>query len=113
MTGVLQLTCQRCNAPFDFSIDRKIRFRFVATEEDLNLLPIDDDESDAMVGSSAMNVASWIEDEVMLSLPLVPRHDECSTPRSSPHDIDPAVTPNAFAVLASVRSKVNEDEGPA
>ena len=78
--GRLQLICQRCNAPLDFELDRTTRFRFVATEEELNALPIEDDEIEVIVGSRSMSVHDWVEDEAILSLPLVPRHGECSAP---------------------------------
>ncbi len=77
LKGRLQLICQRCNAPLDFDLDRTTRFRFVANEEELNALPIEDDEIETIVGSGSMSVHDWIEDEAILSLPLVPRHDEC------------------------------------
>ena len=67
LTGTLQLVCQRCNEPLDFELDRAVEFRFVGSEEELNALPIDDDEVDAVVGSRTMNVHDWIEDEAMLS----------------------------------------------
>src|SRR5678816_4739494 len=49
LNGRLHLICQRCNASLDFDLDRTARFRFVATEEELNALPIEDDEIEAIV----------------------------------------------------------------
>ncbi len=104
----LQLICQRCNAPLDFDLDRTTRFRFVASEEELNALPIEDDEIDAIVGSRAMSVYDWIEDEAILSLPLVPRHEECSAPVTSDEAPSAVTTPNPFAVLLALRG---DDDG--
>ena len=101
--GQLQLICQRCNAPLDFELDRTTRFRFVATEKDLNSLPIEDDEVDAIVGSQTMNIHDWVEDEAILSLPLVPRHDECSAPLNSEDAPNAVTAPNPFAVLLALR----------
>ncbi|HYM48762.1 MAG TPA: YceD family protein [Burkholderiaceae bacterium] len=110
LTGRLRLICQRCNAPFDFELDRTTRFRFVASEEELNVLPIEDDEIDAVVGSRTMNVHDWIEDEAILSLPLVPRHDECSPPLIVGSDPDSVAAPNPFAVLAGLRPDSDDED---
>lgn len=108
LDGRLKLICQRCNAALDFELNRTTRFRFVATDEELNSLPIEDDEIDAVVGSRTMSIHEWVEDEAILSLPLVPRHDECSVPLKSEDDPSPVAIPNPFAVLLALR---NDDDG--
>ena len=97
----LPLTCQRCNAPLLFDLNRTTHFRFVRSEEELNALPIEDDDADAIVGSHALNLASWIEDEAILSLPLVPRHEVCSLPLQRDADTESSPPPNPFAELAA------------
>lgn len=111
LTGALRLTCQRCNKPLDLVLDRTVRFRFVGSEKELNSLPLEDDEIDAVVGSRTMSLHDWVEDEAILSLPLVPRHAECAAPLSSGDTVAPAVTPNPFAVLAALRGRASNDEG--
>lgn len=111
LTGTLRLVCQRCNAPLDFEFDRSVAFRFVGSEEELNSLPIDDDEIDAVVGSRALSIHDWVEDEAMLSLPLVARHDECSAPLGSSGTADAVQTPNPFAVLSALRGGAGERNG--
>ncbi|MBC8120004.1 MAG: DUF177 domain-containing protein [Burkholderiaceae bacterium] len=113
LTGTLRLICQRCNTPLDFELDRAVGFRFVGSEEELNALPIDDDEIDAVVGSRAMSVADWVEDEAMLSLPLVPRHVGCLMPSGSSHTTDAVATPNPFAALSALRSGSGARNGTA
>ena len=81
------------------SSKRTTRFRFVATEEELNALPIEDDEIEMIVGSRSMSVYDWIEDEAILSLPLVPRHDECSAPSKTEGDV--AVVPRRILLRSS------------
>lgn len=111
LKGQLQLICQRCNAPVDFALDRTTRFHFVETEEELNALPIEDDETDAVVGSRTMSIHDWIEDEAILSLPLVPRHDECSPPSRSESDPGALTSANPFAVLLALRGDGNGNTG--
>ena len=108
----LQLICQRCNSPLEFKLDRTTRFRFVANEEELNALPIDDDENEAIVGSRSVNVRDWIEDEAILSLPLVPRHDECSAPLALETDPGTSAAPSPFAVLLELRADADGSKRP-
>ena len=108
----LQLTCQRCNGPLEFELDRTTRFRFVANEEELNALPIDDDENEAIVGSRNVDVRDWIEDEAILSLPLVPRHGECSVPLAVETAAGAPAAPNPFAVLLELRADADDSKRP-
>ena len=112
LSAGLQLICQRCNCPLEFKLDRTTRFRFVANEEELNALPIDDDENEAIVGSQSVNVRDWIEDEAILSLPLVPRHDACSAPLGLESDPGQLATPNPFAVLLELRADADGSKRP-
>ena len=64
-------------------------------------------EDDVMVLSPKMDVMALLEDELILALPLVPRHEPaCPNPLPQPiDDLDeeePA--PNPFAALAALRS---------
>lgn len=108
LQGSLQLVCQRCNAPLEFELDQTTRFRFVGTEEELNSLPIEDDQIDTVIGSRALNIHDWVEDEAILSLPLVPRHDACSAPLNPEGEQRAAKPPNPFQALAGL---LNEDKG--
>jgi uncharacterized protein len=96
----LPLTCQRCNLPFTFALDRTTLFRFVRDEQELNALPIEDDEIDVVVGARSMPVLPWIEDEAILSLPLVPRHLDCVPVAGS---LQAAGRPHPFAALAGLK----------
>jgi len=111
LQGSLQLVCQRCNAPLEFELDQTTRFRFVGTEQELNALPIEDDQIDAVIGSRALNIHDWVEDEAILSLPLVPRHDACSAPLNPEGEQRGAKPPNPFQALAGLLNEGKENEG--
>ena len=49
----------------------------VATEEEADEFPLDDDEVEVIVGSRQFDLVDLIEEELLLSLPLVPKHDVC------------------------------------
>ena len=107
LTGDLALTCQRCGAPLAFRLEREAAFRFVASEEELNALPLeDDDDAEAIVGGHNTDLAAWIEDEAILSLPLVPRHDDCQPIATGVREeAAEAVRPNPFAALAQLKGR--------
>jgi uncharacterized protein len=106
LRGRLQLECQRCSAPFEFVLERDTRFRFVHDEAELDALPLEDDEADVIVGSHAMDLAGWVEDEAILSLPLVPRHESCSPVGGQAARVEPsAERPSPFAVLAALKGR--------
>jgi uncharacterized protein len=70
------LECQRCGGTFEFGLERAAPFRFVGSEEELEALPLEEDEADVIAGARDMDIVRWVEDEAILSLPLVPRHAE-------------------------------------
>ena len=74
----MPLVCQRCMGPMDVALDVSPSFRFVATEE-IALAQDEDAEEDVLVFSREFNLAALIEDELLMALPLIPRHDVCPT----------------------------------
>ena len=106
LRGRLRLECQRCNAPLEFDLERDTRFRFVHSEAELEALPLEDDEADVIAGSHAMDLAAWVEDEAILSLPLVPRHESCSPVAGRSRQVESTTDrPNPFAVLAALKGR--------
>lgn len=104
----LEQTCQRCLQPAATALHVDRAFRFVASEA----MAEQDDENcdeDLLVSSRTFDLAALIEDEVLLALPLVPRHDVCPVPvKTSVADADfdqLATKPNAFAALAALKKK--------
>lgn len=75
--GSAWLECQRCLAPYEQSFDVDATYRLVETEEEAEAYPLDDDELDVIVGSRQFDLVDLIEEELLLSLPLVPKHDVC------------------------------------
>lgn len=107
MAGSLGLECQRCREPMDFHLEREARFRFVASEEELNALPIEaDEEAEPIVGSHSLDIAAWVEEEAILSLPLVPRHEHCHARLPSDVAGTAAERPNPFSVLADLKVRL-------
>ncbi|CAB3794846.1 hypothetical protein LMG28688_03991 [Paraburkholderia caffeinitolerans] len=75
--GAAWLTCQRCLAPYEQAFNADPVFRIVQTEDEADEFSLDDDEFDVIVGSRHFDLVDLIEEELLLSLPLVPKHDVC------------------------------------
>lgn len=104
-SGEAALTCQRCLKPVreGIAIDRWIRF--VDTEAEAAALDIDSDD-DVLALPRHLDARELIEDELLLALPLVPRHEACPEPLTHADDeVEEAVEerPNPFAKLAALK----------
>ncbi|AVP57230.1 YceD family protein [Pulveribacter suum] len=105
--ATVPLMCQRCLQPVDVPLAVEREFRFVADEATAEALD-DESEEDLLAFSREFNLRELIEDELLMALPLVPRHEECPVPvqlDSSDEDFEAASAsvPNPFAALASLR----------
>lgn len=102
----LPMQCQRCLMPVLETVQAERSFRFVADEATAAQLD-DESEEDILVISRDFDVLALVEDELILSLPLVPLHEVCpeTVPMSA---MDPefevaAERPNPFGVLAGLK----------
>jgi uncharacterized protein len=75
----LGLVCQRCLETMTQPLVVDRSFRFVSNEQAADAED-DQAEEDLLVASLAFDAMTLIEDELILALPLVPRHDDCQPP---------------------------------
>jgi len=98
--GELQLRCQRCLGALRFPLNLNKRLRLVGPGAEWPEDNVEDEGSDAVEASGEMGVGSLIEDEVLLALPISPRHETCNTPQQqgTKQDASP------FAVLRNLKT---------
>lgn len=72
----LPLTCQRCLLPTEVAVSIQRSLRFVATQEEAQEQDAQAQE-DVLALSADFSLLELIEDEVLLDLPLIPRHEVC------------------------------------
>lgn len=74
----LQLQCQRCMEPYNCAIIDDFLLGMVRTEEEAKLLPEKYDPF-LLAPDGQLTIADIVEDELILSMPIVPMHDpkEC------------------------------------
>ena len=90
----VQLECQRCleNVVYALNIDR----RFLFAKDEATAQEWDETvEEDILVLTSRLDVHELVEDELLLALPLIPRHEKC---------------PSHAPALAVLKAQSDEDE---
>ena len=99
VTGTLQLRCQRCLQALQFPLQINKRLRLVLAGREWPEEDVENEGFDAIAASREMVVGELIEDEVLLALPISPRHEVCDTPvmKDTKQDASP------FAVLRKLK----------
>ena len=103
----LPLICQRCLSPADIAVVVNQSFRFVGSE-DAAAAQDEEAEEDVLVLSHDFSLADLIEDEVLMALPLIPRHETCPgvvklSAADPAFEAAAAEKRNPFAVLAKLQ----------
>lgn len=102
--GAVWLQCQRCLKAYGQPLPVRTRLEVVRSEAEADAAPLDDDEADVIVGSRTFDLITQIEDELLLALPVSPRHAVCPE-GILPGDVEPEKEPSPFAVLANLKTK--------
>jgi uncharacterized protein len=105
----LPMICQRCLGPVVVPMQFEREFRYVANEEKAEAQD-EACEEDILVLSRDFNLLDLIEDELIMALPVVPKHEACPVAvklQVADPDFheDLAEKPNPFAVLGQLKSK--------
>jgi len=98
------LECQRCLKAVAVPLATERSFLFVHGEDAAAQLDTDS-EDDVLALTRALDLRELIEDELLLALPIVPRHEVCPVPLVAPVDDEGVVEekPNPFAALAALK----------
>lgn len=97
LNGLCILRCQRCleGLPYPVQLASKLRLASDSDESD-----VDDDEMDSIPVDKHLDVLSLIEDEMLLSLPIAPKH----APGECQFATEGLARPeNPFAALAGLK----------
>jgi uncharacterized protein len=106
--GAVWLQCQRCLQPMREPLQVQRSFRFVRDEAQAEAEDLDSEE-DVLALPRSLDLQALLEDELILALPLVPRHEVCPQPLPLPVDEleEPsgAEAANPFAKLAVLKQR--------
>jgi uncharacterized protein len=99
VSGTVQLVCQRCLTPYAFEMDSSTVLMLGKDDEHADEIEelLGDESIDVIVGSRSCDIRDLIEDEALLALPQVPKHDVC--PDNKLLDVLKSEKPSPFAAL--------------
>ncbi len=87
LDGALMLTCQRCLEALEFALSARSRMMLVEPgmpwPEDDQVGGLEDEACDAIEASRELDLAPLLEEEILLALPIAPRHERCEPPLKS------------------------------
>jgi uncharacterized protein len=101
--GELQLECQRCLEPVVWQVDVAAIFELRSNLAELSQSDMEDDTRDFLAMNEPVLLSQLVEEEVLLSLPLVPRHEMCVAPgdeRANGQD-------SPFSALAALKKHIH------
>lgn len=103
-TAEVALECQRCLQPMRLPLTVARRIFFVDGEDAAAALDADSDD-DVLALPAALDLHQLLEDELLLALPVVPRHEVCDVPLvgAAGDDEVAAEREHPFAALAALK----------
>lgn len=94
--GSVRLECQRCLGSLDFPLHLEAQLELAPSEAEITAA---EDDIERVVAGHEMSVAALVEDEVLLALPMVPKHEQCRATA----ELGANAKPSAFEALAALR----------
>ena len=112
VSAVVELVCQRCLGRLHMPLLARVSLGLVRSEAEAERLP--EDREPLLLTGDEIAVATLVEDELLLALPQIPRHEdlrECAAHGYTlPGDEPPASRPpQPFAALASLLRDPNKE----
>lgn len=101
----VQMLCQRCLKPVAISLKAELNLGIVRDDEAASMLP---GRYDPLIVAKEIDIKQAIEEELILTLPLIATHQDCSVkteyrdPEAKPEGDD---KPNPFSVLAQLKGE--------
>ena len=99
--GDLAVRCQRCLERLPLHIDVTRDLVLVAGARETEPVDDEDDDTDTIPGVTALDVLDLVEQEVVLSLPMAPRHPEAACEAQLAAQTGTATSP--FSALAGLK----------
>jgi uncharacterized protein len=100
VVGELQLRCQRCLETMVWHLQTESSLQLVSSGKVLPNEDLSEEFADPIVAEKEMALLPLVEDEVLLALPIAPRHEACALPVPASDRGDK----NPFALLAQVKT---------
>ncbi|MCL4758977.1 MAG: DUF177 domain-containing protein [Rhodocyclaceae bacterium] len=99
--GVLQLRCQRCLSAMGWPVKLESELHLVRPGTPIPEDELENDEFDTIEAGADLDVLALLEEELLLAVPIAPRHESCDAPRP----LGEVKKESPFAALAGLGSK--------
>jgi uncharacterized protein len=108
LDGEVEMTCVRCLAGVPVRLGFDHGFRLVGSESEAAREDAEDFEFDVLASSQQFDLGELIEDEAIMALPPIARHEACQLPAGAAHEaagaaVEPEERVNPFAALAALK----------
>jgi uncharacterized protein len=110
ISGTLELLCQRCLRGFVRSVDSSRELRLVSSEALLREVWQEAADVDDVLAMERMDVLEWVEDEIILGLPMSPRHEGGACPSAQTPVERNVAKSHPFAALAGLRPPAQDKQ---
>lgn len=101
--GICRLRCQRCLGGMDYPVCIETRL-MLRDQASLDALDVDDEEEyDSILADPHLDVQALLEEEILLSLPISPRH-ETGDCRATEGGNLPKEQQHPFAILSKLKA---------
>ncbi len=109
LQAVVDLVCQRCLSKMAFSVNERAEFELFEREKDLEAASADEEVDpqapEPMLVQDPVDLADLIEDQLILAIPYVPKHDQCEPAQTSAGQaIEPSERESPFKVLEGFKA---------
>jgi uncharacterized protein len=106
------LNCQRCLQPVAVSLPIDRVFRFARDDDEAAQLDETSEEEDVLALGRPLDLMSLLEDELIMALPIVPRHETCPQPLQALVDAGPGTGASGPAAAAGVDGAADDAARP-
>lgn len=112
--ATLLVPCQRCLTPMAVNISNDYRLAILENEDKIGYLhAIDADAEYVLIGEicepdvrKMLPISDLLEDELLLAIPLSPRHTDCELLTDSVGELPDTPKENPFAMLEQLKGKL-------
>jgi len=84
----IPLVCQRCLGEYLQAVEVDSQFVLLDTQHEVDDFPLENDDEDALLNSFEFNLFDLLEDELLLALPIVPKHQDENCHEQLLHNIE-------------------------
>jgi uncharacterized protein len=107
IAGSCRLRCQRCLHGMEYPVQLESRL-LLRDQDSLDVLDDEEEEFDSILAESQLDVLNLLEEEILLSLPIAPRHELGGCQAADDENVTKAGNPlkeerHPFAVLAKLK----------